>query len=102
MSAHTLGPWSVMETVDGIDVVTQSETGSLVCEFPYGTDDSENGANARLIAAAPDGLAFARLAGEWARQVSERKDVPSSIRRAAVGIAKTANDFIAKATGDQP
>lgn len=66
MSKHTPGPWVVTTGVKEHDVVTSTHDGvgldDDVCEVYGGNDDdvSVRRANARLIAAAPDLLAFVR------------------------------------------
>jgi hypothetical protein len=53
MNRHTPGPWAV--TADGINIKTK-DTDIMICENGGETGATEDKANARLIAAAPDML----------------------------------------------
>lgn len=50
---HTSGPWYICEGLPNHNDEIRGEEGQLVCEFPYGAFGGVDGANARLIAAAP-------------------------------------------------
>lgn len=68
MSAHTPGPWRVYEkTGNGqFEVVgPEPENVEIVGCHSGEVPDSENKANAKIIAAAPDGVLFAQTFLEW-------------------------------------
>lgn len=89
MSAHTPGPWAQYE---GDPLIIIDSTGASLGEISAGSPNvsrSEQIANARLAAAAPDGLALARYAVDNPNFDSSTFD-------------RMAREFIAKATGEQP
>lgn len=81
-TAHTPGPWEVLETKDCLRI--KATSGCVADTYYDNTGDEE--ANARLIAAAPDLL----LSLKWAVELIEQAecDVPPEIRA-----------FISKAEG---
>lgn len=82
--AHTPGPWSVLEAQRGYIITNADNTYDIAVVRNIGNHDNES--NARLIAAAPKLLEFAKY---WlSRQGSERNYM--------TGMARAA---IAKATG---
>jgi hypothetical protein len=54
---HTPEPWDIVIPLTGCDEVRAVESGYLICELPYGAIFGVDGANANLIAAAPELLA---------------------------------------------
>jgi len=97
---HTPGPWSLSDSFDRVERrVKHGDNPPLVWDIASGINSAhpdylpraEQIANARLIAAAPELLAAARLAVAWAEQVpAPYRDWPH------VAAARAA---IAKATG---
>ena len=83
---HTPGPWRMdveAEGVQGCRSIFADEQGICTTDGLY--DDAEDLANARLIAAAPDGLALAYAVAEHFKDT----DAP---------LGQQARDFITKAT----
>ena len=64
MAEHTPGPWNLTEDMHGY-YIRGHESEYYVCEIPE--DDDKSGADARLIAAAPDLLAACEAALQWIR-----------------------------------
>lgn len=102
MVKHTPGPWNVMEPAaneDGIAVVgggqpLSSEEGMVAwCQRYMHTDghDTENMANARLIAAAPELLEACKVGIESIDPVTENAEVRKILR-----------DAINRAEGQEP
>ncbi len=91
MSGHTPGPWEVGEPDrNGQAIVRGKYIEICTCwHHSVGSIEKEMHANARLIAAAPDGLAFAQAFLEW-HEGPGRTDSP---------LVEQARAFIAKATG---
>ncbi len=98
MSKHTPGPWTVFykHKYDEwhVSVPTGGDTSMKLALFPFGIRTQNPGADARLIAAAPDGLAAAETA------YRAILGIESQIWRARNQRAYCAlRDFIALATG---
>lgn len=100
MSGHTPGPWAVgSEDADSGEIEVVSEARPYICLVFAGAIGGTTRANARLIAAAPDGLDAGRellgvvkaaiASGDW--KVDGACDPDMAIRRMEA--------FIAKATG---
>jgi hypothetical protein len=92
---HTPGPWRVSDTINrriNIRNAGNQLGESAICMLPEGRIERERGANARLIAAAPELLA----ALEWAMsQIDDDLDLD---HQNAVSAARAA---IAKAKGER-
>lgn len=94
MSAHTPGPWTQYES-DPLIIINSD--GVSLGEMSAGSPNvsrSEQIANARLIAAAPELLAVVQELADCAAYWSEY-DVP-------LGVVDRINAALAKATGKQP
>jgi hypothetical protein len=83
MSAHTPGPW---EAVDDEIVALNSDINIADVRLYDGINPNEWQANMRLIAAAPDLLAAAKLIASFA--VSWQPLAPGDIRQLTNAIAK--------------
>ena len=94
MSKFTPGPWKWFETENG-DARVNPQNGGLVIAQCSVRDpfDTEQSANARLIATAPDLLAMCEELAECSDYWSEY-DVP-------IGLAERLRDVIAKAKGEE-
>lgn len=106
MSAFTPGPWSIDDAEEPIEITAESRRDMVaICSIETGYEepfDSEQRANACLIASAPDLLEACRAMIEWD---DREKDfaVDFSARMALCEAAFTkARAAIAKATGEQP
>lgn len=102
MTQHTPGPWNVEKCRYGFAVYA-SKTGDAVvktedAEGRYGAID--NGADARLIAAAPELLAALEGMEKWASSIHDGYP-PSTASIAAAPYREAARAAIAKATGEQ-
>lgn len=113
MSAHTPGPWTIDDTLvvhEGLDMEI-ANIGFVDCidashgEWDFGEISQ---ANARLIAAAPDLVAFAEfvLRGLERGHIKSKPALDFSNMDAAevpmLSLHAMARDVIAKATGEQP
>ncbi|WP_051595223.1 hypothetical protein [Dyella jiangningensis] len=103
MSAHTPGPWidvhrlSGSENHRGYRIASKPSNFYLAEVMPIDSDGIEGGANARLIAAAPDLLSSnERLLNNFRLLLAGKP-----VRDAAETIAE-AEHAIAKATGETP
>jgi hypothetical protein len=95
---HTEGPWTVGCSMDERTSLTRGE----YVVFPLPEDD-EIEANARLIAAAPDLLALARVAADNADLVTELLCTPGAATMAELvslvtSLGRRAREAIANAT----
>ena len=103
-AAHTPGRWRVLRHDGNVFVIKND--GLTIAEITYQLPDksgeTSRNANARLIAAAPDMLAALLEALEFAEQqedVIDGNDGPQA--NAAMTLAQTLRDVIAKATGGE-
>ena len=90
MAKHTVGPWRVGDagcTVFGPKTDAPSPK-TIACLRKAASASEETGANARLIASAPDLLDAlqAMLAGAWAEGWGD--DAPEEVLRARAAIAR--------------
>jgi hypothetical protein len=98
MSGHTPGPWTIKYETNvgaarsGCDWAVVAATGAFSTNTDSGEHDTENKANARLIAAAPELLAALEeiLSGYTGLLAALGHDTPSrtDLIRAEVAIAK--------------
>ncbi|WP_445394246.1 hypothetical protein [Stenotrophomonas maltophilia] len=95
MSKHTPGPWQLAEKYNCKDVRAVDGPYVADCNASAAIDWRTKEANARLIAAAPDLLAVARLVDDVADRIGHE---PDSAFGQLGGAARAA---IAKATGGE-
>ncbi len=97
----TPGPWSIIQF--GGMQIGHKPTGEAVCTM-WGSDDDPTDpklANARLIAASPDGLDFAAAFLAYVAS-SDLDDLDFGRGLADSGLIEKARAFVALATGDNP
>lgn len=98
-SKHTPGPWRLRNAETGCVYAGSALALVHIASAMYGVGKNEGQANARLIAAAPDGLALAEMV---VRDVECYCDVDKTTAdQGRTPCARcTAAAFIARATGD--
>jgi len=104
---HTPGPWRVDNPNRICGVITDKN--GPICGMVYsdsrGITLEQSHANARLIAAAPDGLAFAHAALDClktlANGTTDEIDTMRRNLRGSASIIQQGQDFIAKAQGKE-
>ena len=98
MSGHTPGPWGY-ELISGAIFYDDGDLEPLVAWTNFDSVSEEQGdADARLIAAAPDGLDFA-VAFLAMIDRSDPDDLDFGRGLAASGLIEQARAFVARATG---
>lgn len=93
-ASHTPGPWAVH--TDGYTII-DAETRFIVARSTS-YDDPETDANARLIAAAPEAIAFAEAFIEWAEVLRKVRE-PKSLLPGFAAREREARAVVAKARG---
>ena len=116
MSGHTPGPWEVLPESDShegpLNIVSEYEekggraSANWIAECDLQSDEAQNRANARLIAAAPDLLDALKALVDWQGVEHEAVPVPDSGAEDCPGddtcrcaIVAQVNAAIAKAEG---
>jgi len=102
---HTPGPWATGPVFCGQTRILADNGKCLIVGLPYagqyGPDSTEEAANARLIAAAPDLLAALKecITDDGARCLAYGADTPT-LRRRLAAINSVARSALAKAQGE--
>ena len=98
--SHTPGPWVARRMYTGGFDIFDPRNRDVVTVYGGGVETESREANARLIAAAPDGLAFAQHYDAYMSANYSEGPSSSALHPTAAETWRLARSFISKATGD--